>query len=159
VRSPFGDNRWSPGQVGAAFDYLNFKYTEFAAGVDGPTLEAQKSGNRPPRKYGVNARYHLPVGQKLGEISVRGNWNWQDDSLAVPSGTPIKAFGLLNLSAEWNKIMGSAVDASLFATNVLDKVYSVGGFDELGALGFSIQRFGEPRMYGIRVRYRFGMDH
>ncbi|HEY3656679.1 MAG TPA: TonB-dependent receptor [Steroidobacteraceae bacterium] len=143
-------------QVGATFDYLNFKYTEFAEGVDGSTLEAQKSGNRPPRKYGVNARYHLPVTGQIGEMSVRANWNWQDDSLAVPSGTPINAFGLLNLSAEWNGMLGSAFDSSLFASNVLDKVYSVGGFDELGALGFSIQRFGEPRMYGIRIRYRFG---
>ena len=144
-------------QVGGTFDYLSFKYTKFAAGVDAATLTEGQYGNRPPRKYGVNARYHLPFDGAIGALSVRANWNWQADSVAVPSGTVIPAFGLLNLSADWDGIHGTGFDVSLFATNVLNKDYSVGGFNELSSLGFAIQRFGEPRMYGVRLRYWFGV--
>jgi iron complex outermembrane recepter protein len=146
-------------RVGVDFDYLNFKYTNFGSGVDPTQLTG--ASDSPPRKYGVNARYHLPVGDRAGDISVRANWNWQAQSGSVAQiyGGVIPSFGLLNLSADWNGVSGTRFDASLFASNVLNKIYIVGGFSFVNSLGFAEERFGEPRMYGIRVRYRFGAEN
>jgi iron complex outermembrane receptor protein len=65
---------------------------------------------------------------------------------------------LLNLAADWNGLGGSPLDVSLFASNVTDRVYRVGVQALYNSLGYSVQRFGEPRMYGIRLRYRFGNE-
>jgi iron complex outermembrane receptor protein len=65
---------------------------------------------------------------------------------------------LLNLSGEWSGVLGVPVDVTLFASNVLNKIYvtqAVPAF-EPAAFGYGNEIFGEPRMYGVRVRYRFG---
>jgi iron complex outermembrane receptor protein len=146
-------------QLGATYDVLSFQYTDFGSGVTSPAaLVAQRFLNRPPSKYGVNALYTLPVGKELGQFSWRANWNWQARSgdYSQPFGV-VSAFGLLNMSVDWKGMYGTGFDASLFASNLTDKVYLAGirtVYDT--ALGFAVGRYGEPRMYGIRLRYNFG---
>jgi iron complex outermembrane receptor protein len=147
-------------QVGATFDYLDFAYKDFGASVNASQqtqLLNTRTENAPPRKYGVNARYHLPLPGELGDVSWRANWNWQARSgdFGQPGGD-IPAFGLLNMNLDWNAVAGAPIDVSLFASNLLNKDYSVGGIPLYYLLGYSLQRFGEPRMYGIRLNYRFG---
>lgn len=146
-------------QLGGTYDFLTFRYADFGPNVtNSTTLIQQRFINRPPSKYGVNAVYNLPVDARLGEISWRATWNWQAQSgdYSQPFGV-VPAFGLLNLNLDWNSLAGSSLDASLFASNVTDKVYLTGVrtvYDT--ALGFAVGRYGEPRMYGVRLRYRFG---
>ena len=147
-------------QIGATFDYLNFKYTSFGAGVAPGPLLTSATDNRPPRKYGLNMRYHLPVPMQVGDVFVRADWHYQDRSGDFSgsgnTGNPaVPAFGLLNMSANWNGIGGGPLDASLYASNLTDKVYVNGGQSAPAVYGIAI-RYGEPRMYGIRVRYNFG---
>jgi len=145
-------------QIGANFDYLHFEYTEFQPGVlHTDLLEAQTTVNRPPRKYGVSARYHLPVPLTIGDISIQANWNWQDESgdTSQPGGI-IDAFGVLNAVINWNEIAGSHIDTSAFVSNATDKEYNAGPVALYNNLGYSAARYGEPRMYGLRLRYRFG---
>jgi iron complex outermembrane receptor protein len=91
---------------------------------------------------------------------VRANWNWQGSNgdIAVPQGVA-PSFGLLNLVADWNGVFGAPLDVSLFASNALNKVYinqPVPSFEP--GLGYGVTLYGEPRMYGVRVRYRFGAE-
>jgi iron complex outermembrane receptor protein len=125
--------------------------------VDTFQLGSNSQAGRPRFKYGVNARYQRPLGPDVGDISVEANWNWQANSgsLDQSAGGLIPSFGLLNMSAAWNDIGGTHLGASLFASNVLDKVYSIGGFGTYTLYGISTNKYGEPRMYGIRLRYRF----
>lgn len=145
-------------QLGVNFDYLNFEYTGIGPLVDAAALEITSKTNRPPYKYGVNVRYDLPLPTQAGDVSLLANWSWQDDSgdRALEFGGLIPAFGLLNLAANWHAVAGHSVDLSLFASNVLNKVYRTGGDGYYDKYGFDLYRFGEPRMYGLRVRYGFG---
>jgi iron complex outermembrane recepter protein len=146
-------------QLGASFDYLHFKYTDFATGVNGAALIATEQTGRPPYKYNLKARYRLPLSRDIGEVSWQANWNWQagvNTDTSQPGGT-IPAFALLNMSADWNGVYGGPVDLSLFASNLTNKVYTIGLLDVYNApFGFVSSKFGEPRMYGIRFSYRFG---
>jgi iron complex outermembrane receptor protein len=148
-------------QLGASFDYLHFKYANFQPGVDGAALTATEQLGRPPYKYNLKARYRLPLSRDIGEVSWLTNWNWQAGTNTDTSqpGGDIAAYGLLNMSADWNGIYGSPVDVSLFASNLTNKVYTIGILDLYSSpLGFASSKFGEPRMYGIRFRYRFGAE-
>jgi iron complex outermembrane receptor protein len=149
-------------QLGVNFNYLNRRYTHFdSTAVGTADLIASETLYNPPYKYGVDLRYHLPLGSEVGDVSARANWSWQStggDTL-VPLET-IKAYGLLNMSADWKGVFGSSLDVSLFATNVLNKLYvfSPGLSFQPGAFGFGTDVYGEPRMYGVRLRYRFGAE-
>jgi len=62
---------------------------------------------------------------------------------------------VVNLNLNWNNIAGSTVNASLFATNITNEVVYLTANDNLGNRGFLSRLIGEPRMYGLRVRYAF----
>ena len=68
----------------------------------------------------------------------------------------LPATDLLNLNLNWRGIAGSPIDAALFATNVTNEKYRVASSGGLPSTGGEFILVGEPRMYGVRVRYRFG---
>jgi iron complex outermembrane receptor protein len=144
-------------QVGMNFDYLNFAFTKFDAGVNVAATELSVKDNRPPYKYGVNARYQLPVPSNAGNIWVQANWDWQATSgnTYLLNGGFIPAFGLLNMTADWNAIAGGPLDAQFYVSNALNKVYFIGGLGGYNVVGLDSYRYGEPRMYGVRLRYQF----
>jgi iron complex outermembrane receptor protein len=63
---------------------------------------------------------------------------------------------LLNLDLAWNSIFGSRVDLTAFATNVTNRKYYqfIPGLAENAGIEFAT--LGEPRIYGARIRMRFG---
>jgi iron complex outermembrane receptor protein len=155
-------------QVGINFDHLNRQYTEFSpdAIASGGTqqLIASETLGFPANKYGLTARYRVPVASEVGDVSVRANWSWQsaNGDYSVPDGLGIvHPYGLLNMSVDWNEIHGKPFDLSLFASNLLNKDYIVEAVPtyQPAAFGYGTVIYGEPRMYGLRVRYRFGADN
>jgi iron complex outermembrane receptor protein len=68
----------------------------------------------------------------------------------------LPATDLLNLNLGWDSVLGKPVDLAFFATNVTDKQYYsyIPGI-AIGT-GFETAQLGQPRMYGLRVRLRFG---
>ncbi len=62
---------------------------------------------------------------------------------------------LLNLNLNWENVGGGPIDLALFATNVTNKQYYTGGGGLIG-LGIDTWAVGEPRMFGARVKVRFG---
>jgi iron complex outermembrane receptor protein len=142
-------------EVGANYDYLSFKYTKFLQGVASAALIATQSANRVPHKYGVNARYRLPVPGSIGDLSARAYWAWQGQGGDFLGTTQLPAYGVLNLSFNWDHIVGGPLDASLFVNNATDKKYANGG---IAFLGFTERTYGAPIMFGVRVNYRFGAE-
>jgi len=150
-------------QVGVNFDFMRRDYTEFNTGVPINTiftLNSQTTLGSPKEKYGVNARYRLPLAENIGGVSVKAMWTWQSymGDTQVPMGWGgAPAYGLLNMVADWKGMFGSSLDLSVFGSNLLDKGYLLDptpywqpGF--FGGVGI----YGEPRMYGVRLQYRFG---
>ena len=120
--------------------------------------------NAPDKIASLNARYTLPLGDGIGDLTLIGSVNYRGDQYSSATTTPqddpgawIDAYHVYNLSAEWNGIMGSSFDARAFVDNVTDetyKTYSYVGLQQ--SSGFVNSIYGEPRMYGFSLRYRFG---
>jgi iron complex outermembrane receptor protein len=154
-------------ELGLTFDFLNFRYLEFSPATPSffvKALEAPTNAGRVPYKYTVNASYHLPFDPHIGNISLKAHWAWQaeqsiDTDVRGAPGSVVPEFGILNLAVDWNGIVDSSVDLQLYATNALNKTYATGaGFEQYYSAGNSATIYGQPRMYGIRLRYRFGAD-
>jgi iron complex outermembrane recepter protein len=65
---------------------------------------------------------------------------------------------LVNARLDWNDILRSSFDASLFVTNATDKLYRIGQSSNYYTDGRVASLYGEPRMYGVQLRYRFGSN-
>jgi iron complex outermembrane recepter protein len=58
----------------------------------------------------------------------------------------------------WRSVGGSPIDATLFMTNATNKLYRVSNGNLYNAFNLWETVYGEPRMYGLRLRYRFGQQ-
>jgi iron complex outermembrane receptor protein len=140
----------------AFYSYLDARYRDYSfSGVD---LSGYRLPFAPKHKAGLTVRYDLPVPDSLGEMSVsmsyayNSSFRWND--LELPGNT-IGGSGLLDLSAEWNRIAGSNWSASAFMTNVGDRTYRMISAVQYNSVGITSAMYGEPRMYGVRLRYAF----
>lgn len=137
--------------LSAGYAYLDAEYDDF---VFNAALDF--SGNQMPRapehSYFVSAKYARPIGRGLAFAST--DWSWQDDIFfefdeGATTGTEQDAFGLLNLQ------LGYEIDhwrLAVWSKNLTDKTYrnSVLNFG-----GNTIEFLGQPRTYGVSLRYAF----
>jgi iron complex outermembrane recepter protein len=114
----------------------------------------------PRNKITGGADYQFPVPQAVGAISVGVNYTWTAAMNISAANAPyagLPGYGLLGANAYWNGVFGSRIDLQFFATNLTNKVY----YNDLEPLfdspfGFTGGYLGEPRMYGMQIRVRFG---
>jgi iron complex outermembrane receptor protein len=156
--------------VDLTYSYLDAKYDSYPnfrdLSLPGTPLQqlVNLGGHRlpfaPKTKYGVNVRYELPVGQDLGRFDVYGGLSYQSHFLTTDQPQPavyrIGNYTLVNLGANWRDVGGQPIDIETFVTNVTNKKAIAAGQVFYYSIGAAAASFIEPRMYGVRVRYRFG---
>lgn len=166
-----GINLFSSLNLSASYAYLNTKVLELAEFPAPSTFIPGSFFNTPvitttvgrpltfapEHKVSATATYTLPLAETAGRLSVGATYTYTDEIIATYSGTQgtLPAFSLLNLNLNWANVASLPVDLSLFATNVTGKKYFV-QVNEQTSSGFVSKYLGEPRMYGVRLRYRFG---
>jgi iron complex outermembrane receptor protein len=111
----------------------------------------------PTWKWNVTGTYQLPIADEVGPISISATYSRASSFIYTtgPFGT-IDGVGLLSANLNWTAVAGTPIDISLFGTNLTGKKYYTAVNDLIGSGGFVSKYFGEPRVYGIRVRYTFG---
>lgn len=72
------------------------------------------------------------------------------------------AYTLVDLSAGWSSVAGSNFDVAAYVKNVADEEYSLGGIQlyesarpDIRPFGIVTKAYGEPRTYGVELRYNF----
>jgi iron complex outermembrane receptor protein len=75
---------------------------------------------------------------------------------AAPYDT-LDGYGLVGANLHWDSIVRSPVDMDFFVTNLTNKLY-YNNLTQIYAttFGMASRYLGEPRMYGVHVRVRFG---
>ncbi|WP_170150127.1 TonB-dependent receptor [Parahaliea mediterranea] len=120
--------------------------------------------NTPEHIASLNFNYFLPLGENLGDLEFFASVNYQGETYSSATTSPlddpgawIDDYTTVNLSMEWNRLFGSNLDARAFVTNATDETYAINEYVGLRqSSGFTNTVYGEPRMYGISLRYRFG---
>jgi iron complex outermembrane receptor protein len=145
-------------ELSGIYAYSNSRYDKYFSASTNQDLSGLPFTGGPRNQYSATARYTLPVDDRLGKISLAATYSWQahiqisDREL----GSILPPHGLLDLRLDWNNIANRPFDASFFMTNATDQVYLVGGTVVYDALGVNPVIYGEPRMWGFQLRYRFG---
>lgn len=122
----------------------------------------------PDNQVNLSAYYTLPLDAEYGSVTLGltyvyidnqyTNYLYTDPRILAIYGQDygkLASIDLLNVSVDWDDVIGLPVDLSLFATNVTDEEYYA-YHAGLGSNGLETAVLGQPRMYGMRVRYRFG---
>ncbi|MET0241328.1 MAG: TonB-dependent receptor [Sphingobium sp.] len=141
----------------------------FSAFNPAGALEGYPVTYAPKNKYTITGTYTLPLDPSIGKISVGATFSHTDSQYATFSdSTPailalakrdlgiLPPLDLLNLNLNWRNIGTLPIDLALFATNVTKKKYATSIFGGYASFGLEAMSVGEPRMYGLRLKYRFG---
>jgi outer membrane receptor protein involved in Fe transport len=114
----------------------------------------------PDHNVVATLNYQLPLPVQYGDVGFSTTYTYTSEQQVVAtSASPfaeLDSYTTLNLSLNWNSVFELPLDLSLFGTNVLDEEYFTyvqGGYNSLGVESAST---GQPRMYGLRLKYRFG---
>ncbi|MBU6269534.1 MAG: TonB-dependent receptor, partial [Sphingomonadales bacterium] len=123
----------------------------------------------PKNRITLTGTVTLPLNPKLGKVSLSATFTHTDQQItsysnakafaagAIPFDAGIApATNLLNLNLNWKDVAGSPVDLALFATNVTKQKYFVSLTNSLASLGGESVILGEPRMFGVRLKVKYG---
>jgi len=114
--------------------------------------------NSPDVTLNVGAQYVLPVPERLGSFTVRGDYSWQDDTtFNAPNGEfeRQESYGLLGLRGTWSA-PGDRYWVALYGTNVTDEEYWSYCQDVSNQLGSAVCQVAAPAEWGLEfgLRYR-----
>ena len=150
-----------------SYGYLNTKLQELATPTLPPgslydaLIATSQAGQplpfSPKHKLSLTSEYKLPLPDSIGRVSIGGTYSYTSEqfgSFQSPFGR-IKPSELVNFNLNWDEVAGSRFDLALFATNLLNEEYWYAVNDQSSS-GFVSRFLAEPRMYGARLRYRFG---
>jgi iron complex outermembrane receptor protein len=155
-------------QVTAAYTYLDPKYTDWTDPVTG-NLSGQRFPNTPKSQLTVTPLVTIPVPANAGTVTAQSNIYYQSsiatDPFNVPNGVPTvdldalganlaKAYTRVDFRTDWAHVYGSRFSAALYVTNAFNKAYIIGSDNQMNAAAGTVSAlYGEPRMYGIELRY------
>jgi iron complex outermembrane receptor protein len=156
-------------KVDVSYAYLNTKLVSIVppplpvfysqlipvATVGGPLAQSPKN------RVTMTATYTLPLDESVGKVSIGGTFTHTDANQVhtqffAPTTYKIKAIDDLNLNVDWDSVGGMPVDLSFFMTNVTNLkryIYPIATYQTTGAESVYLN---QPRMWGFRMKYRFG---
>ena len=125
----------------------------------------------PRNKFTLTATYVLPIDRSIGKVAASATITHTDKQLTnyvYQTPAAVALFGanfgyvgatdLLNLNLSWTGVYGKPFDISLFGSNVTGEHYYsfIAGLGGLTGAGNEFGVVGEPRMFGVRLKYHFG---
>jgi iron complex outermembrane recepter protein len=155
-----------PLSLGLSYSYLHTELeTAFVASpppgaiISFPAVAGGELPFSPKSKGSIFATYTAPLPDDIGKVSLGANYTYTSSMLITASDptATIKGYGLLGMNLHWDNILRSPVDGELFATNLTNRLYYNNNTQLYDTpLDLTAHYLGEPRMYGVRVRVRFG---
>jgi iron complex outermembrane receptor protein len=163
-------------QLNAAYGYISAKLLKvaiptipppfndvtppLAKGCTGPQCNTIANSG-PPHQVVLGGNYTLPLPEALGKFTVGGTWVYQSRRRIVADGVAGSGTGIapsskvLGLNVTLENMGGYPVDVSGFVTNVTNE-HVILQINDNTARGFVSAIVGEPRIWGFRIKYRFG---
>ena len=147
----------------ASYSYIDGRYTKVTDASAGAILEGAPFPYTPKDKISVGGTYETDVGS-AGRLAFTANYVRQTSVSTAQTNQSfynyLPGYGLLNANIDLRNVGGRPLDIGVFATNLTNKTFPVGVLDQynsgLPGSGTVALTYNEPRMYGVRIGYRFG---
>lgn len=144
--------------VTMSYSYNHGKYTRIDPAA-APSLVGVPFAYLPRDKVSGTLGYTLPFTEAIGDVVTEVSYAYQSRYFDAPAVQPldyIAGYGLVSGRIEWRNVLRSSLDLSAFVTNATNRVYRVGQYSNYFTDGRITSFYGEPRMLGVSLRYRFG---
>lgn len=143
----------------ASYSLTDSKYTKVVDASAGAILQGAAFPYTPRHKLTLGANFETPLGD-LGTLALSANWAYQSRFSTAQTNIArvpyLPGYDTLSLRAGLRDVGGMPVDVSLFMANATNNEFATGLQDQYAQFGNVNYVYGEPRTYGLQLRYRFG---
>jgi iron complex outermembrane receptor protein len=175
-----GKSRIQGVEVDSLFNYSNFglavgytyldtklkSFTTFNFPGYLPTTPNSVAGGplplSPKHKITITPSVRIPLDESVGRVTLSATYVYTSSMVTTaPNQTPfgvVPSNELLNLNLGWQEVGGLPVDLAAFVTNVTNEKYYTFMGGGWASTGVEYATLGLPRMYGVRLKFRFGGD-
>jgi iron complex outermembrane receptor protein len=103
----------------------------------------------------VGGTFTLPMDESMGKIEVGADYRYTSSFFTggIGTTTPIKQ---IDANLTWSNVAGAPIDISAFGTNLTNQFTYGYVLGLANSFGFNVGYIGQPRMYGLRAKIRFG---
>lgn len=153
--------------LSAFYTYMASSYNKCPGGILDPSKCFVDSGvdvtdslllNTPKHTFGATATYTQPLGfanlRAMVTYYTRSKQAYAADNIlnfeAIAPG-----YQVVNARLDLTEIGDTGLSIGAFVDNLFDKDYVASGLGLGGLIGTNTEIYGEPRMYGINLRYSF----
>jgi len=163
-------------ELGTNFSYLKGKYDKYevtnlgqvtglnscgpgstAATVDFSCIPFQFLT---PWIVNVHGTLNLPVSESFAKASLYVAYSYLSSQNVSPTpgepGAILESYSLLNANLSLRNIAQTGFDLSFFGNNLTNKLYRVSNNNGFFGQGLQATLYGEPRTFGVKLRYSFG---
>jgi iron complex outermembrane receptor protein len=140
------------------WSHTDAKFIEFID-PNGVDLSATRFARAPKNVYSFTGRVMPQVSPELADEASMGFTFFHTDGFVNNDSAAAtqfnEAYSLVNFNADLRNVAGTRASVGIFVNNLLNEKYSFGLLDVFSSLGFSSKTPGEPRTYGMRLKYDF----
>lgn len=112
----------------------------------------------PKHQLGATMTISPEMDEKIGQLNMIFNYTWRSEIFLDDFETEgrQKPYSLANARVELNQIGRTGLSAAFFVNNLTNERYRIGVLGLIAeGLGFQSSVYGEPRMYGVELGYKF----
>jgi iron complex outermembrane recepter protein len=142
-----------------AYSLIDAEYTKIGGGGAGALLTGAEFPYTPRNKYALGISWEQSLGE-IGQLDLSANlasqssFSTAQNILAQVRSLP--GYETVTLRAALREVAGQPVDVIVFVANATDETYASGLADFYNIGGGSVNyTYGEPRTYGLQLRYSF----
>ena len=145
-------------ELSGFWSYADAKFEKFID-PNGVNLSATAFSRTPKNVYSLTARVTPTIPENIGSELSFGVSYFHSDGFVDNDGAAATqityAYELVNLNAELRNVHGTQATIGLYVNNALNEKYDFAMLDVFSSLGFSARTPGDPRTYGVRLKYEF----
>jgi iron complex outermembrane receptor protein len=148
-------------ELGASGAFTSARFTSNQSLIFGTLYEFGPYADAPRYTGALYSQVTLPAPDSAGTMRFRADLYGQteqyfsNNNATIIPGTRLPGYGLVNLRYDWSHMFGSGFTLGVFAKNVANKGYYVGGLAQGSSLGVNAATVGVPRMYGMELNWSF----
>jgi iron complex outermembrane recepter protein len=146
-------------EIGASGAFTGARFTSNESLIFGTLYQFGPYADAPRYTGTLYSQVTLPAPDAVGTMRLRADLYGQteqyfsNNNATIIPGTRLPGYGLVNLRYDWSQLFGSGFSLGIFAKNVANRGYYVGGLAQGSSLGVNAATVGVPRMYGLEINW------
>jgi iron complex outermembrane receptor protein len=158
--------RWGPVELGLNYAYTDAGYDKFAIGA--ANFTNSRFAGAPEHAASGMLRVQIPMAPGRGELFAQVSGNYVSDTVYADASSSFNSVTQMEIPravvadhhsfdarVDWESVFNKPVSLGLWVRNFTNEEYFINAQEAFSSIGFVTGVPGDPRTFGVELRYDF----